>query len=135
MPRIYWDSCIAIYRIEQVEPWASRIAQLITAIGDDFVLHVSDLTWMECRVAPLAAARTDLLARYDTFFARPEISWSPMDRRVFAKATELRAAYRLKTPDALHLAAALAGGCDELWTNDHRLDAAAAESLRMVVPT
>ena len=38
--------------------------------------------------------------------------------------------YNLKTPDALHLAAAIIGGCQEFWTQDHRLDHAAAHYLR-----
>ncbi|MCI5218746.1 MAG: PIN domain-containing protein [Candidatus Electrothrix sp. LOE2] len=41
---------------------------------------------------------------------------------VFDKATELRAQYSLKTPDAIHLAAALVSGCDVFLTNDLRLN-------------
>jgi predicted nucleic acid-binding protein len=47
-------------------------------------------------------------------------------------ATDLRAQYRLKTPDALHLAAAITAGCDEFWTNEHRLEQAAAGRLTLV---
>jgi predicted nucleic acid-binding protein len=40
---------------------------------------------------------------------------------VFLLAAQLRAASRaLKTPDAIHLAAAIHHGCDEFWTNDER---------------
>lgn len=44
-----------------------------------------------------------------------------LDEEHFARAAELRAEHGLKTPDALHLAAAQLYGCDELWTNDSRL--------------
>jgi len=40
---------------------------------------------------------------------------------VFESATQLRVAYRLKTPDALHLATAQRYDCAEFWTNDNRL--------------
>ena len=50
------------------------------------------------------------------------------DPRIFDRAAELRAKYRLKTPDALHLACAIHHGCSEFWTNDGRLDEAAAEA-------
>ena len=56
----------------------------------------------------------------------------PRSASVFALASELRAAHRIKTPDALHLAAALAGGCTEFWTNDDRLANAAASHVRVV---
>jgi uncharacterized protein len=39
----------------------------------------------------------------------------------YIRAAELRARYNIKTPDALHLAAAQLHGCDQLWTNDDRL--------------
>ena len=52
---------------------------------------------------------------------------------VFDLATELRAEHGIKTPDALHLAAAIHGGCDALWTNDKRLARAAAERIRIKV--
>jgi predicted nucleic acid-binding protein len=32
----------------------------------------------------------------------------------------------------LHLAAAITAGCDEFWTNDHRLEQAAAGRLALV---
>lgn len=37
-------------------------------------------------------------------------------------ATDIRAHYGFKTPDAIHLAAAVVSGCDVFLTNDHRLD-------------
>ncbi len=52
---------------------------------------------------------------------------------VFERAARLRARHRLKTPDAIHLAAALEHGCDEFWTNDRRLAAAAEGALAIRV--
>lgn len=41
---------------------------------------------------------------------------------IFERATDLRAKYlKLKTPDALHLAAAIESGCDAFVTNDFGL--------------
>jgi predicted nucleic acid-binding protein len=37
------------------------------------------------------------------------------------RAAQLRADLNLKTPDALHLAAAIEAGCDRVLTNDNRL--------------
>lgn len=53
-------------------------------------------------------------------------------RRARHPRGELRARHGLRTPDALHRAVAQLAGCDELWTNDNRL-AAAAEGLAVNV--
>jgi predicted nucleic acid-binding protein len=50
----------------------------------------------------------------------------PFDQSVFDRATDLRVTHRPKTPDALHLAAALSAGCAEFLTNDRQLLLAAA---------
>ncbi|NCO34173.1 MAG: hypothetical protein AUJ92_10065 [Armatimonadetes bacterium CG2_30_59_28] len=46
----------------------------------------------------------------------------PLSRSVLERATKVRAFFTIKTPDALHLAAALDAKCDVFYTNDHRLD-------------
>jgi predicted nucleic acid-binding protein len=51
---------------------------------------------------------------------------------VFDRATDLRVRHGLKTPDALHLAAAIEGVRDELWTTNGLLSKIARESLRVM---
>ena len=51
----------------------------------------------------------------------------PLTADVFRLAAELRGLTGLRTPDAIHLAAARHAGCAALWTNDHRLAAVAGE--------
>jgi uncharacterized protein len=69
----------------------------------------------------LATGDTALLAEFDAAFAAAELA--PMASAVFNRATDIRAAHRFKTPDALHLAAAVEAGCTVFLTNDHRLAA------------
>jgi predicted nucleic acid-binding protein len=45
----------------------------------------------------------------------------PLSRDVLEKATELRAMYHFKTPDAIHLATAIINQCDVFLTNDKKL--------------
>jgi len=45
----------------------------------------------------------------------------PLPRSVYDRATYIRAAHNFKTADALHLAAAIEGGCQAFLTNDFRL--------------
>jgi uncharacterized protein len=101
-----------------MQPWAERIRQVI-AESDAAPFVVSDLVRLECRVVPLRNGDSELLGRFETVFAAAEFArFTPA---VFDRAAELRAYHRIKTPDALHLAAAIEHGCDEFWTNDDRL--------------
>jgi uncharacterized protein len=53
---------------------------------------------------------------------------------IYDSAARFRAAHRaLKTPDALHFAAALHHGCTEFWTNDDRLAAVAPNLAKKVI--
>lgn len=127
--RIYWDSCAVIYRVENVAPWAQTIERWLGVLAPDVGVCVTDLTRMECRLAPVRMGNGELLQRCDDFFARPELVVAELTRGVFDLATHLRAKHRLHAPDALHLAAAIESGCDQFWTNDARLATAAAGHL------
>lgn len=128
---IYWDSCIVIYRIQAVVPWSSNIAKNLEPI-ETARLFFTNLTRLECRVMPIRESDSGLLALYDRFFARPDVTKIPLTNAVYDLATDLRARQRIKTPDALHLAAAITAGCDEFWTNDRDLEKAAEGRLRVV---
>lgn len=97
-------------------------------------LHVSDLTEMECMVRPLRVGKKEVIETYRTFFQPTTIHYVPLSKEVFRTATRLRANFNLKTPDALHLAFAIEGGCEEFWTNDLHLEKAVGERLRIVLP-
>jgi predicted nucleic acid-binding protein len=122
---------VLIYRLQSVEPWRTRIAKALAQTREP-KLAVSELSRMECRIKPLREGDTSALARFDRFFTSPMITIVPLGRTVFDLATELRTRHRIKTPDALHLAAALEAGCSEFWTNDRRLERAAEGRLRVV---
>jgi predicted nucleic acid-binding protein len=133
MRRAYLDACVAIYYVERSPEYFSRIeAALFPAAGESVLSVISDLTRLECRVLPLRTGDQSLLSRYDAFFALGEVGRAELDRSVFDLATALRAAHNLKTPDALHLAAAIRAGCAEFWTNDRRLEQAAEGRLKVV---
>lgn len=134
MRAVYLDACAAIYFVERHPRYFDALMQrLILPSGEPAVrLVLSELLRMECRLKPLRDGDQGLLARYDAFFGTAGHAWAPLDRGAFELATRLRAEHRLKTPDALHLAAALQSGCDELWTNDTRLQTAAQGRLGLI---
>jgi predicted nucleic acid-binding protein len=79
----------------------------------------SALARLECRVEPLRAGDAALLADSDACFAEA-VTVVALTREVIDRATELRARHGVPTPDALHLAAAAASGCDVFLTDDRR---------------
>ncbi|MBK7051994.1 MAG: PIN domain-containing protein [Rhodoferax sp.] len=127
---VYPDTCILIYWLERNEAYADAIVQkLRPAQGLAPILVFTELTRLECRVKPLKTGNRIQLAGYDRVFSTPGYRFEALTREVFDLATELRAQHNLKTPDAIHLAAAVHAGCDEIWTNDDRLAKAAAGAL------
>ena len=92
-----------------------------------YLLHLvrfAPLVRLEALSKPLADKNQALVQDYEDFLAEPQ--WLAMNDSDFEYVTRLRAMHRLKTPDALHLATALRHSCTEFWTNDDRLNKAAA---------
>ncbi len=56
----------------------------------------------------------------------------PLTRDVIDRATEIRAQYNFKTPDSLHLAAAVISNCDVFLTNDQRLNRFAGIAIETI---
>jgi predicted nucleic acid-binding protein len=133
MALAYFDSCIVIYYFEGTDATQQALRAAVAQAGE-ITIAVSELSRFECRVGPLKRHQTDLLQRYDAFFAAPQLRCLPITRAVADRAAELRAHEGLKAIDALHLATAIEGKCDEFWTNDDRLARAAAAQLRIVKP-
>ena len=130
---IYCDSGVLIYWLDQVGPFHLRAETRMMALqGAGDRIAISDLTRLECRVGALKRSDAAALKVFDSFFARPEVEVVPLTNVVFDLAAELRADLGLKTPDALHVAAAIKGGCDSLLTNDNRLNRCTNISIQIL---
>ena len=106
--RLFLDACVLIYRFEGAAPFRNAaidtLAQLC-AQQPSVELMASRLSVLECRVKPLREGDAVLLKRYDDFFAAVRIV--ELSAEVVDVATQLRARYGLKTPDALQAASAV----------------------------
>lgn len=129
---IYVDSCILIYAVEDEGQRGDAVRQQLADAGDE-VVAISSLVTMECLTGPL---RNENLVLRDHYIRSLKLfKRLSVDEDQFIRAAELKARFGLKTPDALHLAAAQTHGCDSFWTNDNRLGAAAAGlDLRVFAP-
>jgi predicted nucleic acid-binding protein len=118
--RYYLDAAPIIYLIEQRQPFATAIRSKLAALG--IVPVTGELARLECRVKPMRDGNQALLQDFDDYFANTIVEIFPLTRDVVDLATEIRAQYNFKTPDSLHLAAAVISNCDVFLTNDHRLN-------------
>jgi predicted nucleic acid-binding protein len=117
------DSAIFIYFIERDPRYLSLVKPVFEAIdGGRLEAVTSSLSLLETLVAPLRSGNEVVARQYERFLTRSRgLQMIPIDFALLRVAAHLRAAHRLRTPDALQAAAALTGGCSALVTNDHRI--------------
>ncbi len=120
---VYLDSCTVIYLVEE-HPLAEKIREALSTIGNSLVC-ISPLVEMKCLVGPLKQNDTQMKLRYETFFSY--LATLPMTSEVYHEAARIRAAFGIKTPDALHIATAKLHRCKRIFTNDTRLATIANE--------
>jgi predicted nucleic acid-binding protein len=126
---IYLDTCLVIYLVEKRSKWGASVAVAL-ASRQETKFAISPLVKLECLVGPLADNDDALQNVYrDTF---PDFELLDMPEPVYLRAAAIRASSRLKTSDALHLACAQHHRCDELWTNDGRLNKASHGMARNI---
>ncbi len=128
--RFYLDTAQVIYTVENV-PYDAEIVDAKLSAAD-ITLVTSDLTRLECRVKPLRDRNTALLQDYEDYFSGAIQEIVPLSRVVIDRATDIHAQYGFRTPDAIHLAAALVAGCDVFLTNDHRLNRFTALAVEVI---
>jgi predicted nucleic acid-binding protein len=128
MARVFWDTNLFIYLLEEHAVFADRVTELrrrMVERGDQLV--TSTLTVGEVLTGPALAAEWDLLARYEAYFDSGGVVVVPFDRRAASAYARLRQDRTLQRPDAIQLACAAAAGVSLFLTNDERLS-------RKVVP-
>jgi len=119
------DTAVFIYFIEEHPDFLPLVAPLFeeTARGKR-ELVTSAVTLLEVLVVPYRAGDLALAERYEGLLTRSRgLRMVELDRAQLRAAAQLRARYRVRTPDALQLTAALSHGCTAFLTNDRELPA------------
>jgi len=117
------DTSVFIYHLEANPTYAAPLFPVFRDIERGRCRAVaSTLAFLEVLVQPSrggdGARRAALAALLASF---PGIMWIAVDLAVADRAASLGARYRLRTPDAIHLATAVHEGADVFLTNDHDL--------------
>lgn len=116
--KLYLDSCILIYLVDGPDPFSQAVATAMRG-ASGAMFCISDLVRLECLVHPIRHGDEEKRRVFEAQFQK--MTCLPLSPSAYDLAAELRAQHRIKTPDALHAAAAILHGCDEFWTNDRRL--------------
>ena len=109
---MFLDACAIIYLIEAKDAKSDLVRQLVSDYvnKDGASLFVSSLSILECLVLPKKSNDFELLAEYEDFFASDGVQVIDISRAVLYLAVDLRAKYKIRTPDALQLACAWSAG-------------------------
>jgi predicted nucleic acid-binding protein len=65
------------------------------------------------------------------FESGPNLEVIPIGRDILLAASRVRAEFRMKLPDAIHVATAMSVGCSTLLTNDRRMKMPADLTLKL----
>ena len=116
---IYLDANGFIYSVERIEPYRTWLEPMWRqAQAGQFTIASSDLVVLETITKPLREGDTVIEMLFRSLFDAHEVTLIPTSRPLWEEAARLRAATGLKTPDALHAAAALQAQCTLFITND-----------------
>jgi uncharacterized protein len=133
LSRIFWDTNIYIYLLEDYGPLSQLVIKLqesMMARGDQ--LFTSTLTLGEVLVKPLEKGDGALYRRYaDEIPAKSQLV--PFDENAAKIYAALRADRSIKSPDAIQLACAASARVDLFVTNDGRLSSKIVNGIQFIV--
>ena len=122
MSRLFFDTNILIYWLEDNGPNADKVFQLVQRMQQrrDTIV-TSSLTLGEVLVKPLELGRQALVAQYESLLADPAVEVISFDKACARTFAAIRLDRAIAPPDAIQLACAVAGRCNLFITSDERL--------------
>jgi len=133
MSRIFWDTNLFIYLLEDYGRLSKAVAELrgnMLARGDQLV--TSALTLGEILVKPLERGDAELSRNYEDVITKVALLL-PFDIKAARIYASIRLDRALKAPDALQLACAAGAGVDLFITNDRRLQGKRIDGIQFIV--
>ncbi len=122
MSRIFWDSMIAIYLLEDHPVFAQRVGQLFTrSLKRNDLLFTSHLALGEILAGADKSPDPRKTRAVQQTLEEMGFRYLPFDGGAVAPFVRLRAKEKLKVADAIHLACAASAGIDLFLTGDKQL--------------
>lgn len=122
MSRIYWDSMLFIYWLENNAHHTGRVQQIRQRMKErDDQLCTSAFTVGETLVGFHKRKEPETAARVRKFFLESSIEIIPYTMDLTDSYAQIRANLKVSSADAIHLACAASAGTDLFLTNDKNL--------------
>lgn len=117
------DTAPIIYFLQDNEQFAPRFAAVYAAAEQGLInIVISVITLAEVLSGPLQTKNEVLARRYHETLCNSR-GWRvvPVDEELAVLAARMRSSYKLRLPDAIQVATAVASGSHALLTHDQRL--------------
>ena len=133
MSRIFWDTNLFLYLIEENEEFLQSVIELRQRmVARNDVLITSSLSLGEVMVKPLEKGDQRLAAEYAQAIARGAVI-VPFDQNAARRFAAIRATGGIRPPDAIQLACAAQAGVDLFVTYDDRLSRLNVDGIQFIV--
>jgi predicted nucleic acid-binding protein len=120
--RIYWDTMLFVYWIEEHPEYDARIGEIHAAMDRRRDrLCTSVFTLGEVLTGPYKRAATDVVTQIREILRPPRVELLPFTAKTAEIYAQIRAENRVSPADAIHLACAAEAGVNLFLTNDRRL--------------
>ncbi len=136
LPALAFDTPLWIHWVEQNRRFLPAVAPLVRDLSEGRIVVVTSILAVVEILTGVFAKGDELRARrYRDLFDNTEgIAVLDVDRAIGEGAARLRARYGLRTPDAIHLATAVAARASAFVTTDRRLARVRELDVRVLRP-
>lgn len=118
--KVYFDTNPLIYALSGNELYLTIITQLFHGLQQQhYIGYSSELGLAELLVKPIRENNTAQIVTIQQLFADKFLQLLPHNRACFELSAKIRADYRLKMPDAIHVATAITQKMDIFVTADN----------------
>jgi predicted nucleic acid-binding protein len=133
MSRIFWDTNLFVYLLEDYKDLSKRtVALRRRMIERSDQLLTSTMTLGEVLVKPCQAGDHAACRQYEEHLTRAAVV-IPFDLKAARIYSSLRSSRTLKPPDAIQLSCAASVGVDLFITNDDRLERERVPGIQFIV--
>jgi uncharacterized protein len=122
MSRIFWDSMLAIYLLEDHPQFAPRVLEILErSMRRNDLLFTSFVALGEILAGAVKSPKPEKTQQVRTVLQEIGFSYLPFDAGSVEPFSRLRAEHKLKVADSIHLACAASAGIDLFLTGDKQL--------------
>jgi predicted nucleic acid-binding protein len=122
MSRIYWDTMLFVYWLENHPLYARRVQHILSKMEErQDRLCTSTFTVAEVMVGPYKVGDPAAAKKIRGVFDSPFIELLPFTLAAADQYTQIRVQHRVSPADAIHLSCAALAGTDLFLTNDGAL--------------